>query len=207
MTGFPEDGFNATTTNPILTIQGKPTTIKYYTTSNLPLLFTTSGISTFNRFHAHVSQLKAPPVHPSTDLLILTKLQRRKLYLHECCTHEGFDNLNRWIRDGRFPDVHPSLASVDDLQCITCNFGKARRKSHNSNIGHISAAHSHPGDGVSSDGMEASTPGRPFTTKGQPSNTRFKYASFWITHASSLLYVTFHPTKAASELLKSKAEF
>jgi hypothetical protein len=137
----------------------------------------------------------------------LTKLQRRKLYLHECCAHEGFDNLNRWIREGRFPDVNPSLANIDDPQCISCNFGKARRRSHNSNIGHISAHHKCPGAGVSSDGMEASTPGRPFTTKGQPSNIRFKYASFWIDHASSLVYVTFHQTKAVSELLSSKAEF
>jgi len=129
------------------------------------------------------------------------------LYLHECCAHESFGNLNKWIRDGRFQGVHPSLANIDDPQCITCNFGKARRKSHKSSIGNISATLLTPGAGVSSDGMEAATPGRPFTTKGQPSNTRFKYVSFWIDHMSSFVYVTFHSSKATTELLNSKKEF
>jgi hypothetical protein len=207
MTGCFGNGFNATHTRPTLTVHGKPTTLAYDTTSNLPLLFTAPGITTFERFHAKLSKLQTPPSPPSTDMLNLTKLQRRKLYLHECCAHKGFENLNRWIREGKFPGVDPSLTAVEDPQCITCNFGKARRKSHKSNIGHISAAHKHPSDGVSSDGMEAGTPGRPFTTKGQPSTMRFKYASFWIDHASSLVYATFHPTKAATELLKSKAKF
>jgi len=134
-------------------------------------------------------------------------LQRRKLYLHECCAHESFGNLNKWIRDGRFQGVHPSLANIDDPQCITCNFGKARRKSHKSSIGKISATLLTPGSDVSSDGMEAATPGRPFTTKGQPSNTRFKYVSVWIDHMSSFVYVTFHSSKATTELFNSKKEF
>jgi transposase InsO family protein len=207
MTGFPNDGFHATSAKPTLIVQGKSTTIAYDMTSNLPLIFTTPGISSFKRFHANVSTMKTPPVHPSTTSLNLMKLQRRKLYLHECCAHEGFENLNRWIRAGRFPGVDASLANIPDPQCITCNFGKARRKSHKSNVGHISADHKLPRDGVSSDGMEAGTPDRPFTTKGQPSTTHFKYASFWVDHASSLVYATFHPTKAATELLRSKEEF
>lgn len=162
------------------------------------------GSPIFN-YHAKFSKLK-PPVHPSHERH-LTALQRRKLYLHECCAHEGFDNLNRRIREGRFPNVDPALASVPDPQCLTCNFSKAHRHSHKSNNGHISSDHKHPGDGVSSDGMEAATPGRPFTTRGQPSNTRFRYTSFWIDHMSSFVYVTFHASKAASELLKSKTEF
>jgi transposase InsO family protein len=163
------------------------------------------GSPIFN-YHAKFSKLK-PPVHPSHERHNLTALQRRKLYLHECCAHEGFDNLNRRIREGRFPNVDPALASVPDPQCLTCNFSKAHRHSHKSNNGHISSDHKHPGDGVSSDGMEAATPGRPFTTRGQPSNTRFRYTSFWIDHMSSFVYVTFHASKAASELLKSKTEF
>jgi len=206
-TGCPSDGFNATSTNPILTVQGETTTLDYDSVSNLPLLYTTSGIKTFERYITNISRLKTPLVHPSYELSNLTTLQRRKLYLHECCAHESFDNLNQWIQKGWFKDIPASLANIPDPQCITCNFGKARRKSHNTNIGHISADHTQPGAGVSSDGMEAATPGRPFTTKGQPSNLRFRYASFWIDHMSSLVYVTFHPSKAVSELLRSKQEF
>jgi hypothetical protein len=207
MTRVPQDGFNATSTNPILTVQGEQTTLQYDSTSNLPLLYTTPGISSFQRYHASLSKLKPPPVHPSHESLNLMKLQRRKLYLHECCAHEGFENLNKWIQDGLFPGVDPSLSSVDDPKCITCNFGKARHRSHNSNVGHISAMHQKPGDGVSSDGMEASTPGCTFTTKGLPSTARFRYASFWIDHATTLVYVTFHTSKAVQELINSKNEF
>jgi hypothetical protein len=129
------------------------------------------------------------------------KHQCRKLYLHECCTHENFDNLNRWIRQGRFPHINKSLASVPDPMCITCNFGKARRRSHKSSIGHIANGHTQPGQGVSSDGLEAGNPGRPLMTKGQPSNVR------WVDHMTSFIYVTFHRSKAVNELLKSKQEF
>jgi hypothetical protein len=181
--------------------------LQYDFVSNLPLLYTTSGIESYQQYVAHISNLKQPPQHPTTELTNLTKLQWQKLYLHECCAHENFENLNRWIRDGRFKGVPPSLANVADPQCITCNFGKARRKSHKSTTGHIATHHTKPGDGISPDGMEAATPGHPFTAKGQALNTRFKYASFWVDHMSSFVYVTFHSSKAATELLHSKQEF
>jgi hypothetical protein len=64
-----------------------------------------------------------------------------------------------------------------------------------------------PGQGVSSDGLESGTPGRPFTTKGSPSKLRYNYVSFWVDHASTFVYVTFHSSKAATELVCSKTEF
>jgi len=38
----------------------------------------------------------------------LSKQQKQKLYLHELCAHEGFKNLNTWIRCGLFPGVDPN---------------------------------------------------------------------------------------------------
>jgi hypothetical protein len=178
-TDCPADGFNATSTNQILTVHREQTTLHYDATSNLPILFTTSGIQSFQCYHANIAKSKAPPSHPLNNLSNLTKLQCRKLYLHECCAHESFGNLNQWIKEGCFKDIPTSLANVEDPQCITCNFGKACHKSHNSIVDHISLSHTKPGDGMSSDGMEAATLGRPFTTKGQPSTLHFKYASFW----------------------------
>jgi hypothetical protein len=124
-TGCPSDGFNATASNPVLTVHGESTTLQYDSLSNLPLLYTTPGITSFQRYVAHLSTLKASPRHPTNELTNLTRLQRRKLYLHECCAHESFGNLNQWIHDGRFKDVPPSLANLEDPECITCNFGKA----------------------------------------------------------------------------------
>jgi len=55
--------------------------------------------------------------------------------------------------------------------------------------------------------LESSTSGRTFTTKGSESKLRYKYTSFWIDHASTFVYITFHASKAATELVCSKIEF
>ncbi len=123
------------------------------------------------------------------------------------CAHEGFHNLNQWIRRGYFPKVDPSLALEPDPMCAARAFGKACQISHKTHTGHISAGHTKPGEGVNSDGLESGTPGRPFTTKGSPTKIRYDLVSLWVDHASSFVYVTFHSTKAAAELVCSKLEF
>jgi hypothetical protein len=66
--------------------------------------------------------------------------------------------------------VDPSLALESDPMCPACAFSKARRISHKTHTGQISKDHINPGDGVSSDGLESGTPGRPFTTRAQRPN-------------------------------------
>lgn len=123
------DGFNALSCNPILTVQGKQTTIQYDKLSKLPLLYTAPGISSYQRYVSNLTDLKADPMGHS-NLINLTKKQKQKLYLHECCSHEGFTNLNAWIRHGKFPHINPSLANEPDPICTICSFGKARRRPH-----------------------------------------------------------------------------
>lgn len=156
-----------------------------------------------------MANLSADKMDLSQDssLINLTPKQRQKLYLHECCAHENFHNLNRWIRHKKFPNVDPSLANEPDPLCAICQFSKARKRTHKANVGNIRSNHTAPGQGVSSDGMEAGTPGRTFTTKGLPINKRYKYVSFWVDHMSSFTYATFHTSKDAKELLASKHEF
>lgn len=55
--------------------------------------------------------------------------------------------------------------------------------------------------------MEAGTPGKPFMTKGSPSHLWYKYVNFWVDRRSSFVYITFHSSKEAPELVKSKQEF
>jgi hypothetical protein len=100
------------------------------------------------------------------------------------CAHDGFRNLNAWIRKGIFPGVDTSLATLPGPICPSCVFGKARWKCHNSHVGHINANHTKPGQGVSSDGLESGTSGRPFTTKGSPSKTRYHYL---YVHSGSII--------------------
>ncbi len=149
------DGFNASK-NPILTVHGKKTTLQYDNLSKLPLLFTAPGITSYQPYLSNFTELKAVPDGKS-NLINLTKKQKQKLHLHECCAHEGFTKLNSWICQGRFPHIHPSLANEPDPRCSIFSFGKARHKPHKSHVGQISKQHTAPGQGVSSDGMEART--------------------------------------------------
>jgi hypothetical protein len=153
------DGFNALSDDPILTVDGKRTTITYDSISQLPLLYTNPGISTYQRYICNLTLMK-PTTNQTNELINLSRNQRLKLHLHEACAHERFTNLNRWIREGRIPGISPALAAETDPVCTICNFGKARRKPHKSHTGHIKKDHKNPGDGVSSDQLEAGTPGR-----------------------------------------------
>jgi hypothetical protein len=206
-TGTAADGFNARHENPILTVNGKPTTIRYESLSNLPILFTTPGIRSYHTYCGALSY-NHPLVHSYSAITSnLTKHQRQKLYLHELCAHKGFKNLNRWIRHGKFPGVNPKLADEQDPMCSFYNFGKACHVCHKTHTGQIAKDHTQPGKGVSSDGLESGTPGRPFTTNGSALNLRYNYLSFWVDHMPTFVYITFHASKAATELVRSKTEF
>jgi hypothetical protein len=211
--GHPSDGFDAISENPILTFEGKSTTVQYDEISNLPILYTAPGVTTFHQYCAHQSYLTKPHDQESskgTSPMFLYRnmmpAQQCKLHLHERCAHAHWDQINSWIRNGSLP-CEKSLASVPDPVCATCQFGKAHKRSHKTDTGHIAKQHTAPGDGVSSDGMEAGCPGRMLTTHGLPSTRRLKYCSFWIDHYSQFVYVTMHESKKAEELLRSKSEF
>jgi transposase InsO family protein len=211
--GLPHDGFNATTQQGVLTFQGHPTTIQYDPTTQLPILYTAPGHTSFTRFCAHQSYLtkhpyQLPDCNKPTQYMYsnLTAAQQKKLHLHERCAHAGWDQLNIWIRQGILP-CDPALAKEPDPVCAACQFGKAHKRSHLANVGSISQNHTAPGDGVSTDGMEAGIPGRVFSTSGLPSSRRYRYATFWIDHYSRYVHITMHETKKAEELLRSKNDF
>jgi hypothetical protein len=190
---YPLDGLNATRDHTILTEDVEPTTICYDTLSQLPVLYSKPGISSYLCFHTHLikpivssDHAKASPDASIPTKLNLTARQKQKSYLHDMCAHKGFQNMNTWIHKGLFPGVNPNLTVESDPICPSYIFGKARQKCHNSHVGHINSNHTKPGKGVSSDGLESSTPGQPFTTKGSPSKTRYHYVSFWVDHHSTL---------------------
>jgi len=209
----PQDGFNSTGTHGILTYQGQTTTIPYDNMTQLPVLYTAPGCSSYQRFCAHQSYLKQTtlstlnPTEPPQFLYCnLTPNQQKKLHLHERCAHVGWHQLNSWIRQGLLP-CDPALAKEPDPVCAACQFGKAHKKPHLADVGSISKDHLAPGDGVSTDGMEAGTPGRVFSSSGLPSPRKYRYATFWVDHYSRYVHVTMHETKKAEELLRSKADF
>jgi hypothetical protein len=111
--------------------------------------------------------------------------------------------LNTWIRNKQI-SVDPSVANAPDPICKACQVGKAKKKAHTKDKGTITLNHAYPGAGVSADQMEAGYPGRMLMTRGLPSTQRYKYCNFWVDHYSRYIFPTFHISKEASDLLKSK---
>ena len=211
-TGVPTDGFTSTSTHGYLTVQGKRTTLRYDSLSQLPILYTKSGIESFRRFC--VANSYCQPVG-STDASTLVNLsfrnltprQLRKKKWHDRSNHSSYTQVNQWLRSGLLPDEDPDLADEPDPDCAICRFGKAHKKVHKSDSGHIDATHSAPGEGISADQMKAGYPGRILSTKGLPSQWRYHYVNFWVDHYSRFVYVKMYETKEATELVKSKQEF
>jgi len=198
------DGFNSTHPTGIFTCCGHKITIPYHHSTGLTLLQSAPGITTYHNFLTQIhdtSKQTAAVTH-----IKKTPSQCIKLILHERCNHMNFQQLNQWIRHGHFP-VDAAIANSPDPLCSTCQYGKAKRKSHNTDKGSITASHTFPGAGISTDQMEAGYPGRMMTTKGLPSPLRYKNCNFWVDHHSRYIFPTFHVTKDALEMLKSKQLF
>ncbi len=175
-TGHSEDFFILGGSQSTLFCYGKPLAVSYDTTSNLPIIYTTPGIQTYTRFCANWGIINLTPTTPAPTL---TPGQQKKLQLHERCTRPHWDQFNTWVCWGLLP-CDSSLANELDPVCSTCQFSKAHKKSHKCDVGHIGPHHKHPGDGVSSDGLEAGCPGLPMTTGGLPTNKQYHYCSFWV---------------------------
>jgi hypothetical protein len=202
-TGNSTDCFISGGSQSMLICHGKHITISYGTRSNLPIIYSTPGICTYTRFCAHQSVINSTPAVPTTAL---SPGQQKKLQLHEWCAHPNWDQLNAWILQGLLP-CDTNLTNEPDPVCSTCQFGKAHRKTHKCDVGHIGRDHQQPGNGVSSDGMEAGCPGQPMTMSGLPTNKCFHNCSFWVDHYSQYVYVTFQEIKRAKELVRFKLEF
>jgi len=79
----PQDCFIAGSANSTLICNGKPITVQYDMISNLPILFTAPGISSYKRFHAHSATLSpssmSSAAHDSYPSSNLTANQQKKL--------------------------------------------------------------------------------------------------------------------------------
>jgi len=95
-TGNSADGLYTTHSNTTLVVNSSPTTINYNAISQLPILFTKPGITSFLAFQETLHCYTATSDPASTPPpFTLTKRQHQKLYLHEMCAHKGFGNLNQ----------------------------------------------------------------------------------------------------------------
>jgi hypothetical protein len=103
--------------------------------------------------------------------------------------------------------VPPSVITCPAPVCPACQYGKAHRRIHTSDVGKIDGKHHRPGDGVSADQLKAGHPGIIPTNKGSPTTSAYHYCNFWVDYYSHFMYVTMHTKKDAKEMLQSKQEF
>jgi hypothetical protein len=199
-TGIITDGFNSLKDIGALTIHGEQITVPYNSQTGLPLIRTVPGTKMFQAFTAET--LSATDQSMIRGNLI--NLQWVKRILHERCNHVSFKQLNSWICQGLL-QVDSSVANAPDPVCCTCQFGKARKKSHKVDWQYYCI--SHPGQGISMDQLEAGYQGRIPTTCGLPTTKRYKFINLWVDHYSPYIFLTFHSTKELKELLASKQEF
>ena len=101
------------------------------------------------------------------------------------------------------------LAKCNIPFCAGCCFGKLRRKPWRTKTKpkvtpkQVSA----PGECVSIDQLEATTPGLIGQIKGWLINKRYAAATIFVDHASSLSYVYIHQSLTSEETVKAKQAF
>jgi hypothetical protein len=214
-TGCPKDGFNVQASSGILHFANHIRTIYYNPTNNLPIFFTTSKLpSQLSPTLPDDSSLTASTTAllSSEDLNTdapLTYLQRRLLLKHQQLGHLHMARVQVLARSGIFGPSFQSLGTCDPLLCKACLHGKQHRQAVTSTTatGSIDASHLQPGDCISGDQLESSTPGLVATYQGSPSTATYRAGTLLVDHASRYLHFTPHYSTGANEAVQAKLQF
>ena len=134
---------------------------------------------------------------PTKDLLIW----------HYRLGHLPFSRVQAMAKAG---DLPKRLASCRIPECAACRFGKATkvpwRVKGKSNSGKIMQA-TEPGQVVSVDTLESTTPGLIAQLKGRATTNRYRYTTVYVDHASDFSFIYHHKTNTSDEIVQSKRSF
>ncbi len=126
---------------------------------------------------------------------------------HYCLGHLSFKKLRLMAKEG---DLPKSLLKAKTPLCSGCLFGKATRRpwrtrtpSNNQSVPPITG----PGSCISVDQMESSTPGLIAQLKGIPTKQRYRLATVFVDHYSSLSFVYLQKTASSAETVDAKKAF
>ena len=214
-------------------LNGSELTFPYHSTSNLPLMlldahapqpptagFTFQQISSFDnpRFFLSVA-------HETNQNL--TSTQRELLLWHWRFGHADMRRVQRLFskRKGSLgselppllASTTPTLSSCPLPLCAACQLSKQRRTSpgtkpfssgSKSPDKVLSTGHLQPGDAVSVDQYQSSTPGRLPTTFGKElPRDQFQGGTIFVDHASSYVFIRHQVSLRAGSTVKSKIAF
>jgi hypothetical protein len=112
-------------------------------------------------------------------------------------------------REGLLGPNNVDIASCDPPLCKACIHGIQHRHSISSTItdGPIDATHLTPGDCISCDQLESTSPGLIPDFKGSPSTSSYHAGTLFVDHASRYLYFHPHLSTGAAEAIQAKHTF
>ena len=128
------------------------------------------------------------------------------LYWHYRLGHLPFSTCVEMAKVG---DLPARLAKCRIPTCAACRFGKATRvpwRTRGQKDSRLRKATS-PGECVSVDQMESTTPGLVAQLKGSPTNKRYRHATVFVDHYSRFTFVFLQQTLTSEETLRAKQAF
>ncbi len=139
----------------------------------------------------------------------LTPTQRRLLSKHQQLGHLHMARVQDLARSGVLGSSYIPISTCDPPLCKACLHGKQHKRAvtPNTAIGSIDANHLQPGDCISGDQLERSTPGLVATFQGSPSTTTYRAGTLLVDHASRYLHFTPHFSTGVNEAIQAKHNF
>jgi GAG-pre-integrase domain len=147
-------------------------------------------------------------VVPYDDIEYIPSDPRQELLLwHYRLGHVSMSRLQHMARQG---DLPARLASCPKPECASCRFGRATkvawRVKGSQNLSHIKTCTS-PGQCVSVDQLESTSPGFIAQLKGSLTRMRYRYVTVFTDHFSDLSFVHLQKTITSAETLEAKDAF
>jgi len=211
-TSSSSDGFNSLGPFGVLTFSGFKRTIYYNHNNNLPILFLATDLSSPATSSStptgtdNVSLLSSMVTEPSSNL---SSAQRKLLHLHQRMGHLHMTKVQELARTVFFGRSLQNIGTCDIPLCKSCLHGKQHQSAITTTTasGVLDALHLTPGDCVSGDQVESSTPGLIPMYRGTPTTDRYQAGTLFVNHASHFLHFTPHISTGGKEAITAKHHF
>ena len=133
--------------------------------------------------------------------------QQEFMMWHQRLNHLSYRRMQLMVQEGVLPS---RLGNVRPPKCAACMIGRATRRPWRTKAPKQSikvASITAPGDCVSIDQLQSTTPGLIAQMRGFLTKERYHYATVFVDHYSSLSFVYLQKTSNMEETLKAKETF
>jgi hypothetical protein len=204
------DGFLSQGKFAVLTFSGHQRTIHYNSSNNLPIIFlasdfTSNKTTSTYALNSHTVHESVIPTHVPEHIENLTPSQRKLLLFHNKLGHHNMKQIQQFAREGLLGTSNKCISNCDIPLCKACLHGKQHRLPSGTtplDIGHLN-----PGDCVSGDQVESSSPRLVPTYKGSPTTARYHAGTLLVDHASRYLFFSPHYSTGSKEAIEAKHRF